>query len=170
MFKYQSESKDLTNVKIYFLPNRVHINLKEAIEILKKPFITESIQCTQSEPQPGKWYIYIEYDESNKITDGIEWEETGTTLLPNKKNPMVIAKYFSSKNMFKSVFKLIKNNKYDASLVNYTNELLPMNFQYNKIGKVKTHVSKKKSIKTIMKERIEKMKKKKFSTQNNDDS
>lgn len=66
---------------------------------------------------------------------------------------MVIAKYFSSKNMSKSVFKLIKNNKYDASLVNYTNELLPMNFQYDEIGKVKTHVSKKKSVKTIMKER-----------------
>jgi len=133
MFKYQSESKNSKNVKIYFLPNRFRINLKEAIQILKKPFLTESIECTQLEPQPGKWYIYIEYDESKKIIDRIEWEATGTTLLPNEKNPMVIAKYFSSKNMLKSVFKLIKNNKYDTSLVNYTNDVLPLDLPNDKI-------------------------------------
>lgn len=157
MFKNQSESNNLKIVKIYFLPNRLHINLEEAIQILNKPFITESIECcTQPKPQSGEWYIYIDYNEPNKITDGIEWVATGTTMLPNKKNPMLIAQYFSSENIYKSVFKLIKNNKYNALLVNYTNNPLQLDSPTSEIDKCKSRVSKKKSIKSIMKRRFEK--------------
>ncbi|XP_050064820.1 uncharacterized protein LOC126553744 [Aphis gossypii] len=151
MFKNRSDS---IHSKIYFLPNRLHVNLKEAIKILKKPFITESIECTQLEPQ----------------SDGIKWEATGTTLLPNKENPMLIAKYFSSKNIYKSVFKLIKNNKYDASLVNYTNDISLLDLPKDKIQKAKSLVSRKMSIKSIMKRRFEKMNEKKNSTQNSENS
>jgi len=140
-------------VKIYFLPNRLHINLKKAIQILTKPFITESIECcTQLKPQSGEWYIYIEYNnELNKISDGIEWVTTGTSMLPNQKNPMLIAEYFSSENIYKSVFKFKKNNKYNASLVNYTNNPLQLDSPNGEIVKCKTRVIKKKSIKSIMK-------------------
>lgn len=170
MFKNQSESNNLTNVKIYCLPNRLHINLKEAIKILNKPFVTESIECTQLKPQSGEWYIYIEYNEPNKITDGFEWVTTGTTMLPNKKNPMLLAEYFSSENIYKSVFKLIKNNKYNASLVNYTNNPLQLDSLNGEIKKCKSRVSKKMSIKSIMKRRFGKNDKKESVTQNSGNS
>lgn len=169
MFKNRSESNNLKIVKIYFLPNRLHINLKEAIQILNKPFITESIECcTQPKPQSGEWYIYIEYNEPNKITDGIEWVATGTTLLPNKKNSMLVAEYFSSENIYKSVFKLIKNNKYNASLVNYTNNPLQLNTPMGEIEKCKSRVSKKMSIRSIMKRRFGKRNKKETVTKNSE--
>lgn len=156
MFKNRSETNNLKIVKIYFLPNRLRINLKEAIQILNKPFITESIECcTQLKPQSGEWYIYIEYNnELNKISDGIEWVATGTSMLPNKKNPMLLAEYFSSEHIYKTVFKLKKSNKYNASLVNYTNDPLQVESPNSEIEKCKTHVSKKKSIKSIMKRRF----------------
>lgn len=52
--------------------------------------------------------------------------------------------------------------------MNYTNDVLPLDLPIDKIEKIKSRVSKKRSIKTIMKDRIEKMKKKECSTQNND--
>lgn len=173
MSKNQSESNNLMNAKIYFLPNRLHINLKEAIQILNKPLATERIECSQLELKSGKWYIFIEYNEPNKISDGIEWKETGTTLLPNEKNPMVIAKYFSSEKLYKSVFKLrkkIEKNKYEASLVNYTSNLPPLDVGNDIIQKIRSRVSKKKSIKNIMKERFAKMKNKENFSQNRENS
>ena len=168
MFKNRSESNNLKIVKIYFLPNRLHINLKEAIQILNKPYITESIECcTQIKPQSGEWYIYIEYNnELNKISDGIEWVATGTTMLPNKKHPMLIAEYFSSENIYKSVFKLKKKNKYNASLVNYTNNPLQLDSPNGEIEKCKAHVARKKSIKSIMKRRFGKRNTTESATQN----
>ncbi|KAF0749327.1 Uncharacterized protein FWK35_00016736 [Aphis craccivora] len=66
----------------------------------------------------------------------------------NEKNPTVLVEYFSSEKVNKSVFKLTNKNEYDATLVNYSDV-------YPTFAELKrTHISKKKSIKNIMKGRL----------------
>jgi len=73
--------------------------------------------------------------------------------MPNEKNPTVLVEYFSSKKVNKSVFRLTKKNEYDATLVNYS-------FVNPTFAELKrTHISKKKSIKNIMKGRLKLIKK-----------
>lgn len=107
MFKNQSKSNSLINAQIYFLPNRLHINLKEAIKILNKPLVTKSIECTQLEPKSDLFIYFIIMNQTK-----YQMESSGKKPgLLNKKNPMVIARYFSSDYLYKSVFKLIKKKK-----------------------------------------------------------
>jgi len=82
------------------------------------------------------------YNQSS--ADSIEWQSTGTRSLPNEKNPTILAKYFSSQKLNKSVYRLLKNkNEYDAALVKYSD----LNPAVEKLKR--THVSKK----NIMKNR-----------------
>jgi hypothetical protein len=138
---------------IFLLSNRSALNLKEAIKLLKKPNLNSDdvVQCYNLEPKPGFWYMCA----YNQISaDSIEWQSTGTRLLPNEKNPIVLVEYFSSsEKVNKSVFKLTKKNEYDATLVNYSD----LNPTVEKLKR--THVSKKKSIKNIMKNRFKLIKK-----------
>ncbi|XP_016663611.1 uncharacterized protein LOC107884957 isoform X1 [Acyrthosiphon pisum] len=87
-------------------------------------------------------------------------------MLPNKKHPMLIAEYFSSENIYKSVFKLKKKNKYNASLVNYTNNPLQLDSPNGEIEKCKARAARKKSIKSIMKRRFGKRNTTESATQN----
>lgn len=141
---------------IFLLSNRSAINLKEAIKLLKKPNLNSDdvVQCYNLEPKPGLWYMCA-YNRSS--ADSIEWQSTGTRSLPNEKNSTVMVEYFSSEEVNKSVYRLTKKNKYDAALVNYS-DLNPT------VEKSKrTHISKKKSIKNIMKSRFKLIKKDKNS-------
>jgi len=83
-----------------------------------------------------------------------------TRLLPNEKNPTVLVEYFSSKKLNKSVYKLTKKNEYDTTLVNYSD----LNHTVEKLKR--THISKKKSIKNIMKSRFKLIKKDSNSVSN----
>jgi len=144
---------------ILLLSNRSALNLKEAIKLLKNPNLNSDdvVQCYNLEPKPGLWYMCA-YNQSSD--DSIEWQSTGTRSLPNEKNPTVLVEYFSSKKVNKSVYKLTKKNKYDAALVNYS-DLKPT------VEKLKiTHISKKKSIKNIMKSRFKQIKKDSNSVSN----
>jgi len=129
---------------IFLLSNRSALNLKEAIKLLKKPNLNSDdlVQCYNLEPTPGLWYMCA-YNQSS--ADSIEWQSTGTRSMPNEKNPTVLVEYFSSEKVNKSVFRLAKKNEYDATLVNYSD----VNPTFAELKR--THISKKKSIKNIMK-------------------
>lgn len=142
----------MTLQNIFLLSNRSDINLKEAIKLLKKPNFNSDdvVQCYNLEPNPGLWYMCA-YNQSS--ADSIEWQSTGTRSLPNEKNPTVLAEYFSSEKVNKSVYRLLEKNEYDAALVNYSD----LNPTVEKLKR--THVSQKKSIKNIMKSRFKLIKK-----------
>ncbi|XP_060859259.1 uncharacterized protein LOC132936536 [Metopolophium dirhodum] len=137
---------------IFLLSNRSALNLKEAIKLLKKPNLNNDdvVQCYNLEPKSGLWYM-CGYNQSS--ADSIEWQSTGTRSLPNEKNPTVLVEYFSSEKVNKSVFRLTKKNEYDAALVNYSD----VNPTFEKLKR--TRISKKKSIKNIMKSRFRLIKK-----------
>jgi len=144
---------------IFLVSNRSALNLKEAIKLLKRPNLNsdDGVQCNNLEPKPGLWYI-CGYNQSSG--DSIEWKSTGTRLLPDEKNPTVLVEYFSSEKVNKSVYRLTKKNEYNTALVNYSD----LNPTVEKIKR--THISKKKSIKNIMKNRFKLIKKDSNSVSN----
>jgi len=155
MFKANNKPHDL-----YVLTNRSKVNLLEATKMLKNPNkVTNTVECPKLEPHPGKWYIYIEYNQTKLMSDGIEWQATGTNLLPNDKKPIMKVEYFASENVYKSVYKLTGKHQYNATLVNYvqSSDLNITDPPKNEIQKPQ-FVSRKRSIKNIMKDRLKKFK------------
>ncbi|KAL4084236.1 hypothetical protein QTP88_028061 [Uroleucon formosanum] len=100
--------------------NEVNLSIQEAIKMLKNPNkVSNAVECSKLEPQPIKWYIFINYNQTKLMSDGIEWQATGTNLLPSDKKPIVQVEYFPSENLHKSIFKLTGKHRYNAILVNY---------------------------------------------------
>jgi len=156
MFKANNQPHSL-----YVLTDRLKVNLLEAIKMLKNPNkVSNTVECSKLEPQPGKWYISIEYNETKLMSDGIEWQATGTNLLPSDKKPIMQVEYFASENVYKSVFKLTGKHKYNATLINYaqSSNLNIADPPKNKIQKPQ-FVSRKRSIKNIVKDRFKLFKK-----------
>jgi len=92
MFKTNNQPHNL-----YVLTNRLKVNLLEAIQMLKNPNkVSNTIECSKLEPLPGKWYICTEYNHTELMSDGIEWQATGTNLLPGDKKPIMQVEYFAS--------------------------------------------------------------------------
>jgi hypothetical protein len=74
----------------------------EAKKMLRNPTnVSNVIQCSKIEPQSGKWYICINCNQTELTLDGIEWQVTGTNVLPNDKNPIVHVEYFALENVQK---------------------------------------------------------------------
>lgn len=159
MFKSKNQQCNTKDVKVYFLTNCFKVNLLEAKKMLRNPTnVSNVVQCSKLEPQPGKWYICINCNQTEFTSDGIEWQVTGTNVLPNDKNPIVHVEYFASENVHKSVFKLVEKNRYNAILINYV-ESSHLNITNSpkietEIKKPKSFVSKKRSMKSIMKDRL----------------
>jgi len=100
MFKTNNQSHNL-----YLLTNRLKVNLQEAIQMIKNPNkVSNTVECSKLEPQPGKWYICTEYNNIKLMSDGIEWQATGTNLLPSDKKPILQVEYFASEIVYKSIF------------------------------------------------------------------
>lgn len=154
MFKTNNQPHNL-----YVLTNRLKVNLLEAIKMLKNPNkVSGAVECSKLEPQPGKWYIFIEYNQTKLMSDGIEWQATGTNLLPSVKKPIVQVEYFASENLYKSIFKLTGKYQYNAILVNYASNLDVTDPPKIEIQKTQ-FVSRKRSIRNIMKDRFKIFKK-----------
>ena len=151
MFKANNQPHNL-----YALNNRQKVNLLEAIKMLKNPKkVSNAIECSKLEPQPGKWYICLDYNQMKLMSDGIEWQATGMNLLPSDKKPIMQVDYFASENMCKSVFKLTGKYRYNATLVNYaqSSKLNNTDLPKNEIQKPRFNY-KKRSMRSIMKDRF----------------
>ncbi|KAL4119505.1 hypothetical protein QTP88_012312 [Uroleucon formosanum] len=154
MFKTNNQPHNL-----YVLTNHLKVNLLEAIKMLKNPNkVSSAVECLKLEPQPGKWYIFIEYNQTKLMSDGIEWQATGTNLLPSEKKPIVQVEYFASENLYKSIFKLTRKYGYNAILVNYASNLDVTDPPEIEIQKPQ-FVSRKRSMRNIMKDRFKIFKK-----------
>jgi len=156
MFKTNNQPHNL-----YVLTNRLKVNLLEAIKMLKNPNkVSNTVECSKLEPQPGKWYIFIEYNSTKLMSDGIEWQATGTNLLPNDKKPIVQVEYFASENVYKSIFKLTGKHRYNPTLVNYAQS---SNLDITDPPKMEIQkpqfVFRKRSIRNVMKDRFKLFKK-----------
>ncbi|XP_022182082.1 uncharacterized protein LOC111041936 [Myzus persicae] len=130
---------------LYVLTNRLKVNLLEAIKMLKNPYkVSNTAECSKIEPQP----------------DGIEWQATGTNLLSSDNKPIMRVEYFAPGNVYKSIFKLTGKHQYNATLINYAeySNLHITDPPKNEIKKSQ-FVSRKRSIKSIMKDRFELFKK-----------
>jgi len=79
-------------------------------------------------------------------------------LLPNDQNPMMQVEYLTSENLYKSVFKLTGKQQYNATLINYTDYPYLNDPPKNEIKTPQLFVSKKRSMKNIMKDRFKKLK------------
>jgi len=100
----------------------------------------------------------IHFNQTELISDGIEWQMTGTNLLPSDKKPIVHVEYFVSENAHQRIFKLIRKNQYNAALINYAepsylsiSNLLKIETE---IKKPKLFISKKRSMKSVMRDRL----------------
>ncbi len=149
----------MKDLKIYFLANCFKVNLLEATKMLKNPTnVPNVVQCSKLEPKPGKWYMCIHFNQTELTSDGIECQMTGTNLLPSDKKPIVHVEYFVSENAYKSVFKLIRKNQYNAALINYAEptylSISNRPKSETEIKKPKLFISKKRSMKSIMRDRL----------------
>jgi len=155
MFKTNNQPHNL-----YILTKTLKVNLLEAIQMLKYPNkVSNTVECSKLEPQPGKWYICTEYNHTKLMSDGIKWQATGTNLLRSGTKLIMQVEYFASENLYKSVYKLTEKNLYNATLINYAQS---SNSNITDPPKTKIHkprfVSRKRSIKSIMKDRLKKKK------------
>jgi len=105
---------------LYVLTNRLKANLLEAVKMLKNPNkVSKSLINVQNlshrQVISGIFVLNI-----INVRYGIEWQTTGTNLLPSDKKPITQVEYFASETVYKSVFKLIGKHRYNVTLqINY---------------------------------------------------